>query len=73
MKVLFGSCNIIHACVCVCVCFQRSIPDEVARESKSDILVIALSYTFMFAYVAVSLGRISFSNPAILLVSAIGQ
>lgn len=38
---------------------ERSIEDEINRESQSDILTILVSYIIMFAYIAVSLGHIS--------------
>ncbi|RZF39227.1 hypothetical protein LSTR_LSTR010321 [Laodelphax striatellus] len=37
---------------------ERSIEDELDRESKSDILTILISYLIMFAYIALSLGQI---------------
>ncbi|XP_039275354.1 NPC intracellular cholesterol transporter 1 isoform X4 [Nilaparvata lugens] len=37
---------------------ERSIEDELDRESKSDILTILISYLIMFAYIALSLGKI---------------
>lgn len=36
---------------------ERSIEDEIERQSQSDVLTIAISYLVMFAYVAISLGR----------------
>lgn len=36
---------------------ERSIEDELKRESTSDILTIAVSYLIMFAYIAISLGQ----------------
>ncbi|KAI6244008.1 Niemann-Pick C1 protein [Aphelenchoides fujianensis] len=36
---------------------QRSIQDEIARESFSDAFTVAISYTFMFLYVSFSLGQ----------------
>lgn len=35
----------------------RSVEDELARESKSDVLTIAISYLIMFLYVALALGQ----------------
>lgn len=46
---------------------ERSIEDELNRESQSDILTILVSYLIMFAYIAVSLGQIR--NCSHLLVS----
>ncbi|KAI3387963.1 hypothetical protein SNEBB_004991 [Seison nebaliae] len=37
---------------------QRSIEDEIARESKSDMITILISYIVMFVYVTFSLGHI---------------
>lgn len=37
---------------------ERSIEDEINRESESDVLTILVSYIIMFAYIAVSLGHI---------------
>ncbi|XP_014480790.1 PREDICTED: Niemann-Pick C1 protein isoform X2 [Dinoponera quadriceps] len=37
---------------------ERSIEDELNRESQSDILTILVSYVIMFAYIAISLGQI---------------
>lgn len=37
---------------------QRSIADEIAREQSSSYPVVILSYTLMFLYVSLSLGRI---------------
>ena len=36
---------------------QRSITDEINRESRTDILTIAISYGFMFLYIAIFLGH----------------
>lgn len=37
---------------------ERSIEDELNRESQSDVLTILISYIIMFAYIAISLGKI---------------
>ncbi|XP_070150213.1 NPC intracellular cholesterol transporter 1 isoform X4 [Polyergus mexicanus] len=37
---------------------ERSIEDELNRESQSDIVTILISYVIMFGYIAVSLGQI---------------
>lgn len=37
---------------------ERSIEDEINRESSADISTIILSYLLMFAYVAVALGKV---------------
>lgn len=36
---------------------ERSIEDEIERQSQSDISTVAVSYLVMFAYVAISLGK----------------
>ena len=36
---------------------ERSVEDEIERQSKSDVSTIALSYLVMFAYVSLSLGQ----------------
>ncbi|XP_050549780.1 NPC intracellular cholesterol transporter 1 isoform X2 [Spodoptera frugiperda] len=36
---------------------ERSIEDELERESQSDVSTILVSYFIMFAYIAISLGR----------------
>eukprot|EP00118_Oscarella_pearsei_P017402 m.172024 g.172024 ORF g.172024 m.172024 type:complete len:1424 (+) comp39077_c0_seq10:145-4416(+) len=38
---------------------ERSVKDEIDRESNSDVITIAISYLLMFVYVAIFLGRIS--------------
>jgi Niemann-Pick C1 protein len=37
---------------------ERSIEDEIERESKSDIKTVLISYMIMFLYIAIALGRI---------------
>lgn len=37
---------------------ERSIEDELEKESQSDVLTIFGSYVLMFAYIALALGRI---------------
>jgi Niemann-Pick C1 protein len=37
---------------------ERSIEDELDRESHSDVSTIAVSYIIMFAYIALALGQI---------------
>lgn len=39
--------------------FQRSIEDEIQRQSESDLMTILISYLVMFAYVSLTLGQIS--------------
>ena len=36
---------------------QRSIQDELNRESRSDVLTICISYMVMFIYVSLALGQ----------------
>ncbi|XP_050509784.1 NPC intracellular cholesterol transporter 1 isoform X4 [Diabrotica virgifera virgifera] len=38
---------------------ERSIEDELERESQSDVVTILISYMIMFAYIAISLGQIN--------------
>ena len=38
---------------------ERSIEDELDRETYGDIMTIAVSYVFMFIYITFSLGKIS--------------
>ncbi|KAK9885215.1 hypothetical protein WA026_010720 [Henosepilachna vigintioctopunctata] len=38
---------------------ERSIVDELSRESKSDVFTILLSYIIMFAYIVTSLGQMN--------------
>ena len=45
---------------------ERSIEDELNRESKSDISTIIVSYLLMFAYIAVSLGHVDDCNRAMI-------
>lgn len=45
---------------------ERSIEDELDRESKSDISTILVSYLLMFAYIAVSLGHVNECNRAMI-------
>ncbi|XP_060525180.1 NPC intracellular cholesterol transporter 1 homolog 1b-like [Cylas formicarius] len=37
---------------------ERSIEDEIARSSKSEVLTVLISYLVMFVYIATSLGKI---------------
>ncbi|KAF7992770.1 hypothetical protein HCN44_005114 [Aphidius gifuensis] len=37
---------------------ERSIEDELDRQSRSDIFTIMISYIIMFAYIAITLGRL---------------
>lgn len=38
---------------------ERSIEDELDRESRGDVLTILISYVIMFAYIAISLGNLT--------------
>ena len=38
---------------------ERSIEDELARESSGDIVTILISYVIMFIYVTISLGTVT--------------
>jgi hypothetical protein len=41
---------------------ERSIADELSRGSESDIVTIAISYSLMFFYISLALGRIKFDR-----------
>ncbi|XP_033249030.1 NPC intracellular cholesterol transporter 1 isoform X1 [Drosophila miranda] len=41
---------------------ERSIEDELNRESRSDVLTILVSYLIMFMYIAISLGHVKEFN-----------
>ena len=41
---------------------ERSIEDELDRESKSDIKTILVSYLIMFCYISISLGQFKSCN-----------
>ncbi|XP_030383524.1 NPC intracellular cholesterol transporter 1 [Scaptodrosophila lebanonensis] len=43
---------------------ERSIEDELNRESQSDVLTILVSYIIMFLYIAISLGHVQELNRA---------
>uniref|UniRef100_A0A182PPK3 SSD domain-containing protein n=1 Tax=Anopheles epiroticus TaxID=199890 RepID=A0A182PPK3_9DIPT len=45
---------------------ERSIEDELARESQSDVSTILVSYIIMFAYIAISLGHVNQWNRALI-------
>lgn len=47
---------------------ERSIEDELDRESQSDVPTILVSYFIMFAYIAISLGR--FTSVSRLLIDS---
>ncbi|BFZ21461.1 hypothetical protein BsWGS_24500 [Bradybaena similaris] len=47
---------------------ERSIEDEIDRQSQSDIITILCSYLIMFAYITICLGQ--YSNPHRILVDA---
>ena len=38
---------------------ERSIEDELERETSGDILTVAISYSIMFLYIILALGRIT--------------
>lgn len=48
---------------------ERSIEDEINRESGADMITIAVSYIIMFAYVAIFLGKFSTLQLGRLMVS----
>ncbi|XP_070533114.1 NPC intracellular cholesterol transporter 1-like [Ptychodera flava] len=41
---------------------ERSVEDEIERESYGDVITILISYLLMFAYVAITLGKITRCN-----------
>ncbi|XP_055643175.1 NPC intracellular cholesterol transporter 1 isoform X2 [Toxorhynchites rutilus septentrionalis] len=45
---------------------ERSIEDELRRESQSDVSTILVSYIIMFAYIAISLGHVNQWNRALI-------
>jgi Niemann-Pick C1 protein len=47
---------------------ERSIEDEIERESKADIKIIAISYVMMFFYLTITLGKYSTSNWRVILL-----
>ncbi|XP_076084000.1 NPC intracellular cholesterol transporter 1-like isoform X2 [Mytilus galloprovincialis] len=50
---------------------ERSIEDELNRESQSDVLTILISYLIMFGYITLTLGQYgSCDNPARLLIDS---
>lgn len=38
---------------------ERSIEDEIDRESNSDVTTIVISYVIMFVYISLALGHIN--------------
>lgn len=55
--------NFSHPNMTISFNTERSIQDELDRESKSDIITIFLSYVAMFFYVGITLGRYSSDRP----------
>lgn len=49
---------------------ERSIEDELLRESQSDISTIIVSYMIMFVYIAISLGHVEFKRYRRLLIDS---
>ncbi|VDM95986.1 unnamed protein product [Thelazia callipaeda] len=62
--------NISHQNYTISFMSERSIQDEIERESQSDIFTVLISYVFMFAYVAFALGQyqVTGNNLATLLI-----
>ncbi|KAM9322799.1 NPC intracellular cholesterol transporter 1 [Pholidichthys leucotaenia] len=55
--------NFSHPNLTVSFTAERSVEDEINRESNSDIRTITISYAIMFVYISLALGRIhSFSR-----------
>lgn len=50
---------------------ERSLEDELERESEAEIITVVISYLVMFVYIAVALGQ--FRSFKTLLVSNPGQ
>ena len=50
---------------------ERSIEDEITRESVGDISTILVSYVMMFAYITLALGNLSSSTRRMLVSGAI--
>jgi hypothetical protein len=50
---------------------ERSLQDELERESEAEIVTVVISYVVMFVYIAVALGQ--FRSFKTLLVSTPGQ
>ena len=46
---------------------ERSIEDEIARESETDTVTVLISYIIMFLYISIALGQ--YSSCFTLLVS----
>ena len=51
------------------LCYQRSIQDELNRESRSDVVTIIVSYLIMFVYVSLALGQYKRFNLSTIMVS----
>lgn len=49
---------------------ERSIEDELERESRSDISTILVSYLIMFLYIAISLGHVEFKRYSRILIDS---
>lgn len=49
---------------------ERSIEDELLRESESDVSTILISYMIMFAYIAISLGHVELGQYSRLLIDS---
>lgn len=47
---------------------ERSIEDELNRESQSDVLTILVSYIIMFAYIAISLGQMKSCSRLLVMI-----
>ncbi|XP_031634860.1 NPC intracellular cholesterol transporter 1 isoform X2 [Contarinia nasturtii] len=49
---------------------ERSIEDELLRESQSDVLTILVSYLIMFVYIAISLGHVELERYSRILIDS---
>lgn len=49
---------------------ERSIEDELLRESQSDVSTVLISYLIMFAYIAISLGHVELGQYSRILIDS---
>lgn len=51
---------------------ERSIEDELNRESNSDVSIVATSYAVMFLYISIALGHIQSCSRLLVRASGVG-
>ncbi|XP_018008621.1 NPC intracellular cholesterol transporter 1 isoform X3 [Hyalella azteca] len=51
--------NVTHPLVSISFSAERSIQDELERESQGDVLTVLVSYVLMFTYIVFSIGHVS--------------